>query len=186
MQQHTQLSADNVLKSLALAIARNRVGARAPDADIALSEGITNNEFTRLCTNPQFTRYVETYTKELTDSGWSFSAKAKVLAEDLLPTVYGMAKDVDVPAAVRQKLIENLVEWGDLKPKTTGMPVTGPGFSITINVPGVAPSVMNGVGLQDVVEVPTFVLPSAPARPRSAILLDEPDTYEYAGEDYPT
>ena len=186
MQQHTQLSADNVLKSLALAIARNRVGARVPDADVALAEGITGNEFTRLQTNPQFTRYVETYTKELTDSGWSFSAKAKVLAEDLLPTVYGMAKDVDVPAAVRQKLIENLVEWGDLKPKGAQAGPVGPGFSITINVPGAAPTTLNGINAQEAIEVPTFTLPSAPPRERAPIFLDEPEGYEYAGEDYPT
>jgi hypothetical protein len=183
MQQHTQLSADNVLKTLALAIARNRVGARVPDADIALAEGITANEFLRICTNPTYTRYVDVYTKELTDSGWSFSAKAKVLAEDLLPTVYGMAKDADVPAAVRQKLIENLVDWGDLKPKTTLQGAQGPGFSITINVPGVTTSTHNALTTVDAVEVPVMTLPKAPERERALIAFDEPVDYEYAGDD---
>jgi hypothetical protein len=183
---HTAIKADHTLRSLALSVARNNVGAMRPVQEIYASSGLSQLECSEIALNPQFLRYVDSYTTELKDSGFSFSSKSRILAEDLLPTAYSMAKDIDIPAAVRQKIIENLVEWGDLKPKnTTGMG-GGPGFSITINLPGT-----NGEGAKTLIlegistrtdedsyesyenqlKIPTFTL-------------SEPADYEYAGDDY--
>lgn len=137
---HSAIYADTLLRSVALSVARNEVGARRPLNEIIASEGITAAEYDQISKNPQFKRYYTQYCKDLSENGFSFEAKSKVLAEDLLPEAYRMARDPDVPAPVRAKLIENIVEWGNLKPKPSQLAVTGgSGFSISINFPDSAP-----------------------------------------------
>jgi len=111
------------------------------------------------------------------------------LAEDLLPTAYHMARDPETPAAVRAKILENLVEWADLKPKRTAEVGGGPSFSITFNIPGALPQVeMVKKGVVDAIPKELASLPvfHTPEKRPSAIVFDEPDSYEYAGEDYPS
>lgn len=180
----TAIRADVFLRELALAIARNQVGANVPVHEVLAAEGITQQEYDAIKKNPTFEGYVAAYVKELTETGFSFAAKSRVLAEALLPDVYHMIKDPDVPAAVRLKAVENIVEWGDLKPKKTVEAGGGPGYSITINIPGALPTTVSArTQAADVVEVPTIELPSAPPKKQSTILLDEPESYEYAGDD---
>ena len=137
---HSAIYADTLLRSVALSVARNEVGARRPLNEIIASEGITAAEYDQISKNPQFKRYYTQYCKDLSENGFSFEAKSKVLAEDLLPEAYRMARDPDVPAPVRAKLIENIVEWGNLKPKASQLAVSGgSGFSISINFPDSAP-----------------------------------------------
>jgi hypothetical protein len=133
---HSAIYADTLLRSVALSVARNEVGARRPLSEIIASEGITAAEYDQISKNPQFKRYYTQYCKDLSENGFSFGAKSKVLAEDLLPIAYAMARDPDTPAPVRAKLIENFVEWGDLKPKASQLAVTnGSGFGISIIFP---------------------------------------------------
>jgi len=128
---------DTQLRTIALAFARNKLGANVAVEQLLPALGIEEDEYEILAENPQFGRYVEAYTAELQENGFSFAAKARILAEDLLPDAYKMAKDREISPAVRAKMIENLVEWGDLKPKNnTNLAAPGAGFSITINLPG--------------------------------------------------
>ena len=169
--------ADNTLRDLAMAVARNNVGAMRPLQEVAASEGITLQEYSEIAKNPMFLRYVDIYSVEMQESGFSFSAKSRILAEDLLPTAYHMAKDADVPAAVRMKAIENLVEWGDLKPKASANPQSGPGFSITINIPDPNTGKNQSITLEhnNAAFEPTQAIP--------VMLFEEGDEYEYAGDD---
>ena len=128
---------DTQLRTIALAFARNKLGANVAVEQLLPALGIEEDEYEILAENPQFERYVEAYTAELQENGFSFAAKARILAEDLLPDAYKMAKDREISPAVRAKMIENLVEWGDLKPKNNAnLTPPGAGFSITINLPG--------------------------------------------------
>jgi hypothetical protein len=128
---------DTQLRTIALAFARNKLGANVAVEQLLPALGIEEDEYEILAENPQFGRYVEAYTAELQENGFSFAAKARILAEDLLPDAYKMAKDREISPAVRAKMIENLVEWGDLKPKNNAnLAAPGAGFSITINLPG--------------------------------------------------
>lgn len=128
---------DTQLRTIALAFARNKLGANVAVEQLLPALGIEEDEYEILAENPQFGRYVEAYTAELQENGFSFAAKARILAEDLLPDAYKMAKDREISPAVRAKMIENLVEWGDLKPKNNAnLTAPGAGFSITINLPG--------------------------------------------------
>lgn len=133
---HSAIYQDTLLRSVALSIARNNVGAMRPESEIISGEGITEQDFAAINKNPQFKKYVDAYTRELSESGFGFAAKSRILAEDLLPIAYHMARDPDTPAAVRAKMLENIVEWGDLKPKKdVAIQNAGAGFSITINLP---------------------------------------------------
>ena len=180
---HPSINSDAILRSLALSVARNNVGAARPIHEIIASEGLTQPEYDAMAANPQFQRYVEGYTTDLKENGYSFAAKSKVLAEDLLPTAYHMARDPETPAAVRAKILENLVEWADLKPKKTVDTGAQTAYGISIVING-APA----LAAQQVIDVkataPVFTLPQAAPKAPSTIIFDEPDSHEYAGEDY--
>lgn len=179
---HASINADQLLRSLALSIARNNVGAQLPVHTVLAAEGLVQAEYDEIAKNPQFQTYVTQYEADLKEQGFSFAAKSRVLAEDLLPTAYHMARDPDVPAATRAKMIENLVEWGDLKPKNAGLQAQGPGFSITINLPSTPNSAPKTLVLE--AETPQNTLEVAEKQQKTPILLVEDDNYEYAGDDY--
>ena len=179
---NNSINADQVLRELALAVARNTVGAARPITEILASEGLTQSEYDAISANPQFKRYVDSYTKEMQESGFSFAAKSRILAEDLLPTAYHMVRDPDTPAAVRAKIIENFVEWGDLKPKNSAISTAGPGFSITINIPSTANSAKQTLVLE--AETPEKPLKIAENVQKPALFFAEDENYEYAGDDY--
>lgn len=185
---HNSISADHVLKSLALTVARNDVGAMRPVHELLASEGLTQSEYDEIAKNPQFRRYVDAYANDLRDNGYSFAAKSKVLAEDLLPTAYHMARDPETPAAVRAKILENLVEWADLKPKRTAEVSGGPSYGISIVINGTTATAISTKHVKEAQDVQekaqaTLTLPAAAPKTPSAIVFDEPDSYEYAGED---
>jgi len=158
------------------------VGAQLPIHGVIAGEGLTQTEYDQIAANPQYQRYLEAYTTELRENGFSFAAKSRVLAEDLLPVAYHMAKDPDVPAATRAKMIENLVDWGDLKPKNNLNQASGPGFSITINLPSTANSAPKTLVLE--AEAPQITPEIAENSQKTPILLIEDENYEYAGDDY--
>lgn len=180
-------------------------GPNNPLVTVLAGEAITQSEYDRIAVNPTFQKYVAGYTKDLTENGFSFAAKAQVLAESLLPTAYKLVMDSEVAGPARVKMMENLVDWAGLKPKAQSAVVgSGTGFSITINIPSA------GIALQanqhsvtmgrptDAIEVPVIEVPTAPEtmqapavptapaptpkRP-SAVRFDEPEDYEYAGDD---
>jgi hypothetical protein len=182
---HNSISADQLLRELALAVARNNVGALRPVSEVIASEGLTQAEYDAISTNPQFQRYVDAYTVELKDNGFSIQAKSRLLVEDLLPTMYHLVRDVEAPAAARVKAFENFIELAGAKPNKAVEATAGPGFSITINVPGgLVTTSSKTLNASDITEVPTITLPVAKKRAPTNILFDEPDSYEYAGDDY--
>ena len=79
-------------------------------------------------------------------------------------------------------MIENLVDWGDLKPKNSLNQASGPGFSITINLPSTANSAPKTLVLE--AETPENLPQIAEIVQKTPILLVEADDYEYAGDDY--
>ena len=179
---HSSITSDQLLRELALSIARNNVGAMLPISSVIAGEGLTQSEFDQIAANPQYQRYLDAYTTELKENGFSFAAKSRVLAEDLLPVAYHMAKDPDVPAATRAKMIENLVDWGDLKPKNSLGQASGPGVSITINLPSTPSSAPKTLVLE--AETPQITPEIAENAQKTPLFLSEDENYEYAGDDY--
>lgn len=128
------VTAEVFLQSLALAVARNNVGAAIPIHQVVKNEGLTLAEYHDIEANPTFQKHLAKYEQELTDSGFSFEAKCKILAEDMLPGFYNLGRDMDTPAPVRAKIMESLVKWGKLEPKTDAVMGGSSGFSININL----------------------------------------------------
>ncbi len=134
---NTDVRDDTFLRNIALSVARNMAGANVPKEHLLPILGLTDEEFELIAEDPQFERYVEQFHQELVNNGFSFEAKSRILAEDLLPIAYEMASSITTPAPVRAKMIENLVEWGNLKPKSNVSTLPGgAAFSISINLPG--------------------------------------------------
>lgn len=190
------VSADTNLRELALTIARNEVGANVPLSEVLANECLSADEYEKIAKNPVFAQYLKQIKAELVENGFSFASKCRVLAEDLLANAYRMAKDDDTPAAVRLRALENLVDWGDLKPKTAFSGANGPGYSIVINLPGVgAGASATQVTIDAAVTsatppAPVIELPGAPpaelipqflSAPDLPLMLDPVDT---ATEDY--
>lgn len=182
------LAADQLLSELALAVARNNVGAMRPIEDVIAAEAITMQEYLRISENPVFKKYVARFEADLNESGFSTRARAKLLMQALFPTMFHMAQDEDVPAAARVKIFENFAELADEKPKNgSGGPI-GSGFSITINLPGSPTGTDNSITIEGVVpEKPAenrpFLSKMDDFRPVSPIVIDDPDDAEYAGDD---
>lgn len=180
---NSAIQADQLLRELALAIARNQMGANRPIHEVIAGECVTQAEYNLISANPQFQRYVDSYCNDLRETGFSFAAKAKILAEDLLVTSYHMARDPDVPAAVRAKIHENFVEWADLKPKKDQNVLAGTGFSITINLPSTAEKPAETIVLEtNLPETEYKTVENAQKTP--VLSFSEDEDYEYAGEDY--
>lgn len=141
-------------EQLALALARNQVGEKLPLADVLRHQGVDESVADRYLSDPTFVNNVKRIAKELTESGFGFEMKARILAEEALKTVYRIVNDEDAPQAVRMKGVENLVEWGGLKPKNSSAATAGgPGFTIQIVVPQAIREAAIAEGVQDAVKI---------------------------------
>ena len=66
---------EDSLKSLAMAIARNKAGADEPVHTVLLREGVTPAEYLLYQKDVVFQRYVLAYTKEMEENGVSFAKR---------------------------------------------------------------------------------------------------------------
>ena len=83
--------------------------------------------------------------------GSMLRSKSRVLLEDWIERIYPRMQDDTTPTSTLLDIGKTLIELGDMKPKTNAQPVnTGPGFSITINIPqaeGKPPITIEGTAL---------------------------------------
>lgn len=95
--------------------------------------------------------------------GSMLRSKSRVLLEDWIERIYPRLQDQTTPTSTLLDIGKVLIELGDMKPKTNAQPVnTGPGFSITINIPqsdGKPPITIEGTAVPttEVEEVEEFV-----------------------------
>ena len=123
------------LEKLAMSLARNQVGNKLPLKEVLQADMITV-EFAEIALkDPLFVAKTKRYAQDLITNGFSFKEKARVIAEDGLLIAHKLLHDNVVPANVRLKALENLVDWADLAPKDL-IPITAtaqvPAFSINI------------------------------------------------------
>lgn len=106
---------------------------------------------------------LDTYRRD----GSMIREKSRVLLEEGLDKIYPRLVDPDIPTSAFMELMKFLAEIGDMKPKAnTQQQNSGPGFSITINIPqpdGKPPVVIEGhstpVRSEDGEMVETMALP---------------------------
>jgi hypothetical protein len=144
-----------------MSLARNHVGNKLPLKEVLDADMIPVDFAELALKDPIFVEKTRTYVKQLTENGFGFKEKSRVLAEDGLKIAHKILHDSVAPANVRLKALENLVEWADLSPKEVVVPVNNdktPAFSINI--------VLNGsqTGLSGVKTVEnTATTPSTPS-----------------------
>jgi len=85
---------------------------------------------------PQFVRELIQMRSELTSSGSSFRAHARVMAEEHLMTMNELMHDRDVPSTIKVQLWQSLVRYASLEPPKES--TSGGGGAITINIAGYA------------------------------------------------
>ena len=145
------IAQEDHLRSLALSVARNKVGPDDPIEEVLARECVAPDEFDKLLEDPVFKRYVKDYVQELTDNGFSFQSKCRILAEDAVQSVYHIAKDPEAPAAARIKATENLVEWAKLHTPAALPTSSQPQFQITFNIPpGFTPGAASAITVNQV------------------------------------
>lgn len=149
---------------LAFALAHDAVGAKEGYAAVIARHGVAPQQLHTLLQSTAFCTKVETYRRELQESGASFRLKAAIQAEELLKTQWRIIHDPDTPPATAVKAIENVVRWAELEPKKTGpeddIGSRRPQVVVNIDLSGGAP----------VVTIPAMPdpTPSLPAPPNGA------------------
>lgn len=103
-------------------------------ARIAARYGYDQSAYDTLVSQEWFVQAIEAKRAELRRSGWTFKAKAALMAEDMLEETYLAAKQSD-SVGTKLEVAKYLTKIADLEPRTNAVQQTGPGFSITINLP---------------------------------------------------
>lgn len=86
--------------------------------EICELHGISEGQLTTFLSHPLFQKEVATLRKDMKESGATFKAKARILAEHLIDRMYAIVTDDATPVAIRMKGVENVVRWAgyDRKP----------------------------------------------------------------------
>jgi hypothetical protein len=101
---------------------------------VAARYGYDQAAYDTLTSQEWFVQAVEAKRAELRRSGWTFKAKAALMAEDMLEETYLAAKQSD-SVGTKLEVAKYLTKIADLEPRTNAPVASGPGFSITINLP---------------------------------------------------
>jgi hypothetical protein len=115
------------------------VGNKLPLKDLLDADMIPLDFAELALKDPLFVEKTRTYVKQLTENGFGFKEKSRVLAEDGLKIAHKILHDNVAPANVRLKALENLVTWADLTPKEVVQVQSKdkvPAFSINIVLNG--------------------------------------------------
>ncbi|TXH10866.1 MAG: hypothetical protein E6R04_04185 [Spirochaetes bacterium] len=104
-----------------------------PAGDICRSYGMSVDDLTRLMEDPVFSAALKNARNMLKKEGVSFKLKAKMQAEELLKTSWGIIHDPRSPHSVRADLIKSTVKWAGYDVSENTSVHTGSGFAININ-----------------------------------------------------
>lgn len=136
----------------------------APYADIATRYDMTVEALEAFAAHPIVSRQIAHKRAELDRSGHLFRAKCAVMAEEGLVDLWHIFNNVETPRALRFDIHRQLVKWADLEPKQSAGP-TGPGFSISINLPGQTVTIATTPTTQEPIDITPTVLDDLPDPP---------------------
>lgn len=123
---------------LAVELALARSMAEEP-AEVFARYGYSGEQAMALLEQPGFSAMLERIAKEVQTSGLTFKAKAKAIAEDLLPHAYEMATDPLCSSAVRADLIKWAAKISGYEPSGKDDVKSGGGLNLSITFAGQAP-----------------------------------------------
>jgi hypothetical protein len=115
------------------------IAIEAHDVDeLLIKYSLSKEELDRFYTIPQFRRELVSVKAELTSSGSTFRAHAKVLAESHLLTMNDIMNNPDASPALKHEVWKSLVEYAKLKPPKEAVDPASTGHNLTINIAGFA------------------------------------------------
>jgi hypothetical protein len=115
-------------------VAEMAKGLEEPE-DIARRFGFAGHRWEQLSKWQPFLDAVAAKQAELAAEGWTFRTKAGLGAEMMLDDLLRIGLSSEVPLMQKLAVTEALVKWGDKAPTAAAGAGSGPGFSITINLP---------------------------------------------------
>lgn len=89
---------------------------------------------------------VDRHKAELYRSGKTFKLKAGMMADEVMSKVFAQAIHPDTGLSVRLDALKTLAKLADLEPKQATATAQGAGFSISINIGGSKPEVIEVKG----------------------------------------
>ncbi len=104
-----------------------------PLKDVMERFGVSQDEMHQLMRFRPFLYAVKEFQRQIAEKGITFKMKAKVLAEDLLPDAYHLAKNPDAPFSVRHDAMKSVVRWAELDSPPDARNGVGQ-FNIQINL----------------------------------------------------
>jgi len=123
---------------IALDVALTLEGSGDPLPDLLEHYNLDRDDMRRFIADKVFSQRVTHYRQEIREKGLGFRMKAKVQAEQLLDTSWGLIHDRGVSPSVKADLIKSTVKWAGLEPKpdTPEMAAGGGAVRIHINLNG--------------------------------------------------
>lgn len=108
----------------------------APIPRICEAYGLTREQWVELCHNPAFVKDVAAAREELKKDGMSFKMKARLQADELLKTSWGLIHDRsgDVPPSVKADLIKFTVRAAGLEADAKASATQQNALQININL----------------------------------------------------
>lgn len=105
-------------------------------ATLAARHGLTFDEFRVVLNHPLFQRILQEAVADVRTNGSGFREKAKVIAEDLLPDLYSIAKNPNVHPSIRLDTAKFVTEAAGLKTggRGDGTQAGGGGARFTLRV----------------------------------------------------
>ena len=127
--------------------------------DIAIRLGFSEAEWHEIEHRPDFTAEVLRIRSDMEKSGQMFRIKAAVMADKLLDNTFASAMSGDIPVKDKVAALQQLTRIGGLETSSV-VQQSGPGFSITINLPTPVQTVE-----EDVIQIKPVVVEELKAEP---------------------
>lgn len=108
----------------------------APLETIKEAYQISEEEWEALKANETFRKQILKYQQESEEEGYTYRAKARLQAEELLKTSFAMIHDINTPPAVKADLIKFTARVAGYETPKQAVGEGGGGFVLNINIPG--------------------------------------------------
>ena len=110
-----------------------------PVSEICEAYGISMEQYSLISKSDAFVTALNDAKSMLAKEGMTFKVKAKLQAEGLLTTTWGLIHDIRTPHNVRADLIKSTIRWAGYEVAEAQVGVGG-GFSININFSNASPA----------------------------------------------
>lgn len=125
-------------QQVALALARNSLGAQLSVAAFVASLGIERDELAALMQSKHFKQMVAAYRAELQKDNEGVKLKAAIALEDCLPVLHKIAQNERTTGLTAVAAIKELREISGVSRQEAVATGGGSGFSLTIDLSGLA------------------------------------------------